>query len=215
VDGAWVTDAAPVSVTPAATGLIAGPDPQEFVRDRLEWGLKAALDAGLIKHVDGAVPTLSAPPVYEDTQFPIVTVHLASLSQVQHGLGELIAPDVFDQVGGDWLDSEGFLARVQLTIVGWVVGNPDTRIALRKLIGQILLGNLPVFADKGIIEVEWSAVDSEDFESYAAPMYQSVFTFTCLAPVAVSALTAPISDATATGTAVEPPADDLITILAA
>lgn len=204
VAGVWTFDAGPVSVTPTATGQIAGPDPQELVRDRLEWGLKVEVDAGRLKHVDGAIPTLSAPPIYEETQFPIVTVHLAGMEPFAHGVGEVPAPDVFDLDADDWLDAEGYLIRFRLTVVAWIVGNPDTRIALRKAIHRILLGNLPVFADKGFIEVEWSAVDSEDFESYGAPMYQSIFTLTGIAPSAISALSPAIDDVTVDASAFTP-----------
>lgn len=214
VGDAWVAGGTAASVVPVANGIMAGADPQEFIRGRLEAGLQVEVASNALKHVDGAVPTLSAPPIFDETQFPIVTVHLEGFSQAAHGLGEIIAPDVFDEVGGEWLDSEGFLARVQLKIVGWVVGNPDTRITLRKAINKILLGNLPVFADQGFITPEWSATDAEDFDSYSAPMYMTIFTFSCIAPVAISALTAPISDVTVTATAA-PENDDEIYVIAA
>lgn len=200
VDSVW-TAGTNMSVVPMITMETEGPDALELVRSRLEYGLKAELDAGVqgaVKHKDGAIPVLSAPPVFDETAFPIVTVHLASQRRYGSGIGELTAADVFD--GDEWLDSEGVLWSIQLTIIGWVTNNPDTRILLRKAINRLLMGNLPVLYDAGLSEVEFSVSDMEDFQSYDAPMYQAVFTLNCIAPQAVSARSPAIADTTVTVT---------------
>jgi hypothetical protein len=195
INSAWVDGGASVSATPATVDQGAGPDVLSLVRDRLELALRAAVTSGAIVQALGYVPVLTAPPVFDQTKFPLVTVHLELDQPEVRGLGELVSPDIFDAGNNDWVSSEGWLSRVNLKIVGWVL-NPDERIALRQSIKAALIGNLPVFDDAGMDLIEASFVDTEDFESYGAPVYQTVCDFTCLAPSVVTGTTPPINDVT-------------------
>jgi hypothetical protein len=196
----WSTDVS-VTCTPSPTAALRGPDPQALVRERLELGLRVEVEAGRLMHDNGYVPCLTAPPTFEGTKFPIVTVRVESLSRAESGVGEMVASDEYDVASDDWTESEGFLARVQLQIGTWVVGNVDVRNALRKAVIKVLLGNIPVFYDQGLSMVEVSQSDLEDFETYETAMFQTVSTFTCLAPIAVDALTPPIRDVALAATA--------------
>jgi hypothetical protein len=191
LDLSWSTSAS-LSATPAAILTSEGPDPLETVRERLELGLKAAVTAGTLVQALGYVPVLTAPPTFEGTTFPIVTVHLSNSSPSARGLGEVVTVDLKDPFTGNWSEAEGWLTTVQLKIVSWVVGNADTRIALRKAIAAVLLGNMPVFNALGMSEIEFSQTDVEDLESYNAPVYQTLTDFSCFATLAVDAVTPPI-----------------------
>jgi hypothetical protein len=199
VEDVWVADAGgPQSVTPVDALAGDGPDVAELVRVRLEAGLKSDVAAARIAHKDGFMPVLSAPPVFEDTTFPIVTVHLEGCDEEVQGVGGLVSPDAFDLDEDAWRDNEGGLFRWRLLIVGWTVANPDARGALRLIIQRRLLANRAIFEDAGMTEVTISTAHREDFDTYGAPVYQSFTTLTCLAPLVVDALTAPISDVTVT-----------------
>ena len=178
----WSDGGASVSATPAATALDASVDVLELLRSRLAAGLKNEVVAGNLTNVDGYIPVLTAPPLADNVQFPIVTVHMHNDSGSVRGLGEVVAPDYQDPISGLWISGEGWLSAYQVDIFGWVSGNPDERNTLRKAIKKVIIGNLPVFDAAGIVQPQLSMSDTEDFESYNAPMYQAICSFTCLAP---------------------------------
>ena len=180
--GGWAS-APSVSITPAATFSDASADPQRLVRDRLELGLRAYVARGELAHEMGFIPVLTAPPLLEEVRLPVMTVEHASAPDGQRFIGNAVGGDRFDVEAWDWASSEGLLSRTQLEITAWSL-NPDERIALRRALRMLLLGNEPVFADAGLAELEVSALsDLNDFESYHAPIYRTACTFNCLAPV--------------------------------
>lgn len=199
-DGSWST-AASVSVTPAASAEVRGPDALTLVRERLEAGLKVEVDAGVLKHDLGYIPCFTAPPKFEGVRFPIVTVHLTAQTPSQDAVGQVIASDSYDPIAESWTEYEGTIFSVQLQIVSWVTSNADIRIALRRAIAKVLLANLPVFYDQGLLQVEFSQTDLEDFETYEAEMFQTITNFSCLAPLAVESLAEPIRAVTLDATA--------------
>ena len=180
---AWVADGV-VSAMPAVAIDYFGPDVLTVVRDRVDLGLQHYIDSGAISHQDNKVPVLTAPPLFGDTVFPAVTVHLQTDQSGDRGVGELIVPDAFNMDAGQWEETEGMLTRVQLIIMIWSL-NPDERNALRRSVKAILIGNLPIFDDAGMVQVDISQSDTEDFQSYSAPLYQTMTTLSCLAPAAV------------------------------
>jgi hypothetical protein len=140
---------------------------------------------GNIKNEEGVIKVLTAPPIFEDTKWPVVTVHLQSESPSERSLGEVIQYGHLDE-SGQYPDSEGWLSDTQILIIGWTL-NPDVRITLRKILRRLVVGNLAVFDRLGLLEIDFSQSDMEELDRYAAPVYQTVGTFKCLAPIAVSA----------------------------
>lgn len=193
---AWVATPT-VSSRPEAGFADVTPDVLQLVRDRVDYGLRVEVERGTLGHENGALPVLTAPPVFEDSRFPLVTVQLQSESPVVRGIGEMIATDVYDDLESEWTEFEGWRSRVQLAITGWSL-NPDERIELRKALRRIVLANLTVLDAFGITDVEFQQQDSEDFETYAAPVYQTMGTLSCVAPVAVADSAAPISTVVST-----------------
>lgn len=178
----WV--AGPVaSATPAATYEEQFSDVLSVVRERLDLGLQVEVQRGALTHAEGHIKVLTAPPVFEDTVWPLVTVHLTNEAPGERAVGEMPFPDELAD-DGTWTESEGWLARVALTIMGWS-DNPDQRIALRLALRRIVLANLPLFDFAGMVQVEFAQQDTEDFQSYGIPIYQVLGTFSCMAPVAV------------------------------
>jgi hypothetical protein len=192
-DGVAWSSAQAVSATPAATYEGVGSDVLSLVRDRLDLGLQEELRRGTLLQDEGHIQVLTAPPLTENTVWPIVTVHLQGDDPADRALGEAIGADEFDAIGGDWGDTEGWLSRVQLALMGWSL-NPDERIELRRALKRIVQANLPVFADAGMTGVEFSMQDTEDFSSYDAPVYQVLCTFSCLAPSVVTWRVPAVSD---------------------
>lgn len=190
-DESWST-APSQTATPAMTSNLLGIDPLELVRERVEAALKADVAADILQHVDGYIPCLTAPPAYENTNFPIVTFHLQVADRAISAVGEELAADVYDPATDTWIEVEGWICNVRINIVVWVVANADTRIALRKRIAHALLGNLPVFNDQGMSQVSFSQADTEDMETYAAPVFQTITSLDCLAPLAVDAVSGTI-----------------------
>ena len=195
IGGQWVAGDV-VSATPNASETLVSADPLTVVRDRLKAGLAIEVQAGRLQHATGAIPVYTAPPVYSETQWPVVSVHLRADSLSQRGIGEDIWGDELDAISGTWGSSEGGLSEVALDVYSWAL-NADVRIALRTSIKRVLLANLPVFEAAGLMQVGFSQSDIEDFESYNAPVYQSVTSFSCLAPSVVTAsLGSPLGDVT-------------------
>lgn len=185
LQGSTWTASATVSGTPSTTYEDSSTDVLSIVRERLDFGLVNEIERGALTANSGAIEVLTATPVWEDARWPLVTVHLLSEQPAERGLGELIAPDAFDDGTGLWTEHEGWLARVQLAIIGWSQ-NPDQRIAMRQALRRLVVGNLPVFDDAGMIEIEFSQQDVDAVSGeYPAPVYQSACTLTCLAPVVV------------------------------
>lgn len=193
VGGEWQAEQEPVSCTPLASYEDRSTDALTVVRERIEAGLRVEVERGTLQHKTGAIPVYTAPPVYEETQWPVVTVHLQSESDATRGLGELVEPDEFEDEAEVWREAEGWLAKVQLTVIGWAL-NPDERIELRKALRRIIVANLPVFDATGMIEVGLQQQDIEDFTSYGAPVYQVMSTITCQAPIVVAGRADAITD---------------------
>lgn len=183
VAGAWQSGTS-VSSTPAATYEDRGGDVMSLVRERIDLGLQVEVQRGALTHNQGHIKVLTAPPIFDDTVWPVVTVHLANEAPGERAVGEMPFPDEFDDGDRQWAENEGWLARVQLTIMGWS-DNPDERIELRKALRRIVLANMPVFDFAGMVQIEFSQQDTEDFGSYTVPVYQTLGTFSCMAPVVV------------------------------
>lgn len=196
VDGTWSAGAT-MSATPAASYQDNGGDVLTLVRERLDLGLQEELARGALTHEQGHIQVLTAPPIFDETAFPLVSVHLQNEQPGERGIGETPIDDVFDAFSKKWVETEGWLARIQLTIMGWSL-NPDERIEMRKALRRIVVANLPVFDFAGMIEVEFSQQDTEDFGSYGVPVYQVMCTLSCQAPVLVGSEVGVINEVIAT-----------------
>lgn len=155
-------------------------DPLTLLRDRLMLGLADEVEAGQLHPHTGRIPVLTAPPQADTTAWPLVTLHLESDTAAERAIGEQLNRDR-RSVDGLWWETEGWLSRYDLRVIGWSQ-NPDERFALRRALKRLIVGNLPVFAAHGLLTPDWSQQDSEDFTTYNAPVYQTVGTFSCLAP---------------------------------
>lgn len=184
VAGAWVAGPT-VTGTPAATYQDASSQVVEIVRERLAAGLLVEVQRGALQHEYGKIPVLIASPTFEDTKWPVVTIHVASDAPEMRWIGEMQQSDWFDPDNDEWVGTEGWLSRVQLTVAGWAL-NSDVRAALRKAIKRIVMANLPVFDERGLYQIGLSQQDVDDFQNYSAPVFQSVGQFTCLARSAIT-----------------------------
>ncbi len=190
--GVW-TPTATVSAVPSATFVDVSVDPMALVRERVELGLKVYLDRGVLTHERGFIPVLTASPMIEDVPLPLVTVHLAADAPDMRSVGEVIRDDVYTDSNGLWHSFEGGYSRTDLTVVVWAL-NADERIAMRNALKAVLMANLPVFDAAGLMLVSWNFTDQEDFQTYAAPVYQAICNFTCYAPSAVESVDSAIRD---------------------
>ncbi len=179
----WVADGGVVAI-PSASFAQTGADVLNIVRDRLEDGLQVIVARGDVFHANGHIQVLTAPPLYEDTVWPVVTCHVQSDTTADRALGEMIGADFTNPVTGLWESYSGIFSRTQLLIVAWCL-NPDARNSLRRAVKGILIGNLPIFDDEGMLQIDISQTDTEDFQSFAAPVYQTMTTLTCLSTATV------------------------------
>lgn len=193
-DDTWLAGAT-ANGTPAATFEDQFVDVMSFVRNRLEAGLLVEVQRGNLITELGHVQVYTAPPSLDQgVVFPAVTISLDSESPTERSLGEDIGGDDFDAIGGDWFESEGWLAETQLSIIGWSL-NSDERIELRKAIRRVILANLAVFDSKGLSQVGLSMNDVDSLSGeFTVNMYQVMATFTCVAAVRVGAGTGSIQD---------------------
>lgn len=176
----WAADGTN-QASPNPTMAQLGVDVLSVVRDRLDCGLAVFVARGELHHKQGHIQVLTAPPLFEDTIWPVVTVHLQTDQSNERALGEEIREPYFNESTGFWEEFEGMLTRAQLLVVAWCL-NPDERNLLRRAIKGVLIGNLPVFDAAGMIQIDISQTDTEDFQSFGAPVYQSMTTVTCEAP---------------------------------
>jgi hypothetical protein len=190
VSGAWQAGATAFAA-PVASYEDQTPDVVTIVRDRLSLGLQEELRRGVLVHENGAVPVFTAPPAYDQARWPMVSVHLENEDPAERFIGESVTTDVFDDGEGLWTEPEGYLAQVELTIIGWSL-NPDERIELRKALRRIVIANFSVFDSYGIVTPKLTVQDMEDFENYAAPVYQAMCKFSCMTPVSVLSSVGPI-----------------------
>ena len=190
-DGAAFAVSDPASATPATTYGSGGPTPQDVVRDRIDLGMKAEVAAGRLAPDGGKVSVITAPFVLADNAvFPTITVHMDSTEPAERFLGE----NLFGAIGmddGEVQETEGWLARWSLTVLG-VSLNSAERIALREAVRRVVQANLAVFDDFGMVQIGFSQRDVEDTSSYAAPLYMTYGTLTCVAPTFVSDAVAPV-----------------------
>lgn len=166
--------------TPNPTMAQLGTDVLSVVRDRLDAGLAVFVSRGELHHKQGHIQVLTAPPLFEDTIWPVVTVHMQSDSSAERAIGEIMGIDGIDG-GGLAVEYTGWLSRYQLLIVIWCL-NPDERNTLRRAVKNLLIANLPVFDAADMDQIDVTQTDTEDFQSFSAPVYQTMTTLTCLAP---------------------------------
>jgi hypothetical protein len=196
---AWTSDAAGTPGVPASSYVDQSTDALTLLRDRVDAGLAneialAHLTPG--ENANGLIAVLTAPPIFEQVQFPVVVVHLTNEAPAEYGLGEEVADDYTDPMTGLWTQNEGYFARTQISVTGWTL-NPDARIALRKSLRAVMIANNQVFATAGLREVVFSQTDEDELSgTYGAPVYFTVGTFSCLSPLAVGGQVAPITDVT-------------------
>ena len=193
-DGTW--QAGPTAhAIPATTIEDQSPDVLSLVRERLAHSLHVDVQRSRLHAPElGYIQVYTAPPSLEqDLRFPLVTISLVSEGPVEQAIGEDPFGDCSDLEGG-LFESEGWLADVRLSIVGWSL-NSDERIELRKAIRRAVLANMPVFNAAGLSLVTFHQQDVDALGGeYGAPVYQVTGDFSCLAPVRVGARVSTIHD---------------------
>jgi hypothetical protein len=188
---AWA--ASPVmGATPNATYDDQTVDALTVVRDRIEVGLQVEVARGVLTPQNGVIEVKNAPPAIEDTRWPVVTIQVVSDGSGDRALGESISLDEFDPLSDQYEESEGWIARVHLSIIGWSK-NPDERITLRKVLRRLVIANLPVFNAAGLVLPDFNQTDVNEM-STTPPIYASEGTFTCMAPAVVRSSANPITD---------------------
>jgi hypothetical protein len=176
----WVPGASAYG-TPVSSYAETTTDVLGFLRDRMEAGLTEEVRRGNLVNDLGYIQVYTAAPSLErDLAFPLVTMHLEKESPSDRAIGEDI-----DAIGIGQ-DDEGWLQDVTVAVIGWSL-NGDERIELRKAIRRIVLANMAVFSDKGWLLINLTAEDVDALGGeYPAPLYQAVFSFSCVAPVRVT-----------------------------
>lgn len=193
-DGTAWTASTTVTATPNTTYQDCSTDVLSILRERIDLGMQAEIQRGTFSPVDGVIKVLVSTPIFEDSRWPMVSVHLLSETPSERALGELIETDIFD--GVKWDEHEGWLADVQVAVIGWSL-NPDERIELRKALRRIIVANLQVFDSFGIVTPAFNIQDVDAVGGeYPAPVFQAAGTFTCAAPVVVRDQVDPITDVT-------------------
>lgn len=193
----WSLGDAIATGTPASAYFDGSTDALTLLQQRLLAGMANEVTSGNIipgENANGIVDVKTAPPIFEQSQMPTVVVHLSSESPVERGIGELVGESALN-ADGEWEMSEGWLAKTTITVTGWAL-NPDVRIALRKALRRLVVGNLQIFAAAGLRDVEFSQSDMEDLSGgeYGCPMYWTVGTFSCLSPIIVGGQFPAITD---------------------
>lgn len=178
-DGTAWTPGATVTATPVATYTSSAVSPQLLLRDRIELGLAVEVARGTLKPASGSIPVLLAPYMLAGGPMPVVSVHLEEDGPAERFIGDGFSGDQHDPDGG-WIDSEGWLARVSLAVVG-VSLNPDERVSLREALKRIVIANFPVLSASGLQLIECRWRDAESVQENAQ-LFMAQGSFSCLAP---------------------------------
>lgn len=184
VDSDWVLDGTTRAVTPQyiQEPLYASPDFVGFIRQRLEDGLACEVAANTLRHASGFIPVLTAYPQIESVRMPVVTAVLKDRRAEVRGVGEYLAEDTLQ--GSVWSEYAGWLDRSTLEIVVWALSHGD-RVRLRDAVQRVIMLNLPVLQFEGYLTPEITESDTQDFESYKAPIFQTIFNLSAVHPTLV------------------------------
>jgi hypothetical protein len=178
VDDAWQR-AEPQSIVPTRQVHPPSLDSLDAIRERVEIGLNALLDAGHLRHPRGRFTVLTAPPLFDDVAFPAVAVHLEQATPDQHFIGGFIGEERLEN--GCWQETAGWRSRYAVSIEAWSL-NPDERRLLRRAIRDTVIAARDVLEMIGLQELEATVSDDEDFQSYNAPLYRTQTRLSYLAP---------------------------------
>ena len=201
-DGENWTPSAVFTATPNAIYGDQSVDALTIVRDRMEKGMAVEVLRGTLTPLTKQIPVLNAPPAFEDTRWPMVSVHVTSDGPAERAIGESIGDDDWDPATGMWKEGEGWIANTVLAIVGWSK-NADERIAIRKAMRRLVIANLPVFGGLGMSRIDINQSD-QDYVSgeYPAPVFSTVCSFSCLAPAYITDEVPVVTEITVDGEAV-------------
>ncbi len=179
------------SITPTVQTHAPTLDSLDVLRERVEVGLNALLADGYLRHPRNQFSVLTAPPALEDACFPAVAVHLDQARADTHFIGGFIGNDTTET--GQVSTNEGWWSRYQVQVEAWSL-NPDERRLLRRALRDILVSGRDVLELIGLMELEVSLADSEDFQSYSAPLYHTLAKLTYLAPDVIWSEAAPLRE---------------------
>lgn len=201
LDGTNWTPSTVFTGTPNAIYADQTVDVLTVLRDRISRGMQVEVSRGTLRPHSGQIPVLNAPPSFEDTRWPMVSIHVSSEGPTERGIGEAIGSDDWDPETSQWKEGEGWMASAVLSVVGWSK-NSDERIALRQAIRRLVIANLPVFDGFGLLKIDINQSD-QDFVSgeYPAPVFSTVCSFSCLAPAYVTDEVPVFESVTVEGTA--------------
>lgn len=174
----WVVDDTRAGV-PTSTFQLIQPDPMRAIPQRIEEGLDAWISRvpGIVKG-SRKIPVLTAPPLKEAVDFPVVVCGLRDLSPTERALGDMVAPGYEDNDDpAAWTQNTGWIARCTMEITGWTL-NPEQRIRLGNALYAIVLANLEVWNYAGVQRPEFFQRHEEDYQSYNAPVFMVVGTLT-------------------------------------
>ena len=191
VGAAWVASAS-ISVTPLCTFEVVGPDVLALLRDRLADGLSALVARGTLAPKEGFIPVLLAPPVADETPYPVVTLHLDLEASGERVIGEDLG-SVFDDTADEWYETVGWLARVKVDFVVWSL-NGDERAQMRRAVRAVLQANLGILESAGCTQIDLELRHMDDMETYSAPVFEVVGSLSCVALAAAGLKVSPIRD---------------------
>lgn len=198
IAGAWA-EGDTATCTPEATAESVGADVQALVLERVKLGLAAEVKRGRLEPAEnGKIQVFKAPyAVKENMKLPCVSVHVDVKASAQRAVGEQLAP-LEKLPDGGWQDGHGWFSKVVLNVIG-TSDNMDERAALRDALERILIANLPVFEDAGLLLIELQQKDAES-SGEGAPLYFALTQFSCVAPSFVAAAVPEIADVEASAT---------------
>lgn len=206
-DGNWV-DGGPRRATPAATYQGEGPDAAALLKERIALGLAEEIRRGALKPHDGRINVTTAPFGHPDEKkLPAVSVHLDTDRPAHRFLGEQVEAEAPTGIGDEaGRGSEGQFSRVAVNVVAVSLNN-DERAALRRALKRIVLANMPVFDEAGLLQCEFAQTDDEELGANNAAVFRSLGSFACTAPAVVAWPVSIVRDVVVTASFPDEPED--------
>lgn len=178
IDGAWELGEAK-SIVPSVQVQPISNDSVDLLRERIEAGLNALVDVGLLQHPEGRFDVMLGPPQFETVVFPAVALQTEVNNQDEQFIGSFLGSSMIGERTSR--DFRGGFARYTVNVATWSL-NPDERRVLRHALRDIIQANRDLLEMLGIQELEYSLRDDEDFQSYNAPIYRVIATLNYMAP---------------------------------
>ncbi len=178
-DGSAYSDPELITLTPKLAISYVEPNTKKMLMERIETTMRALYGTGAYAFKAAAqvaeIKVFSTYPRVKECTFPLVSVHRDGEQEAERFLGDNVGErDVEVSSVAAHEELRGRVRRVRFAVLGWTMDSGE-RDELTQLMNAAIRANVGLFSEMGFADVIVSGSDAEDFMTFDAPMYYSVF----------------------------------------